>query len=114
MSKERKHLYEGMFILSTTLSDEARAHAFDKVIEAIKRSSGEILKIHEWGRRRLAYEVEGRRDGYYYIVYFEQDPAALTDMWSDFQLHEDLIRFLTLRTDKVLETLEFEPLEQVR
>ena len=79
MSKERKHLYEGMFILSTTLSEEARAHAFDKVLDAIKSRAGEVLKIHEWGRRRLAYEVEGRRDGYYYIVYFEQDPATLSE-----------------------------------
>src|SRR6266436_5107661 len=105
--KERKALYEGMYILSATLSDDSRKKAFDKITDGITDKGGEIVKIHEQGRKKLAYEIDGKREGYYYLVYFEAPTAAISELWKDYPLHEDLIRFMTLRTEKVLETVEF-------
>ena len=62
MKKElRKELYEGMYILSATLSDDSRKKAFDKITDGISQKGGEIHKIHEQGRRKLAYEIDGKR-----------------------------------------------------
>lgn len=111
IKKERKGLYEGMYILSATLSDDSRKKAFDKITEGITQKGGEIHKIHEQGRKKLAYEIDGKREGYYYVLYFTVSTREVLELWKEYHLHEDLIRFMTTRTEKVLETLEFQPLK---
>lgn len=110
MSHQRQNLYEGMYVISATLSDEARHKALDKILGGITSRGGEIKKIHERGRHRLAYEINGHREGYYYLVYFEAPSSAISELWHEYHLNEDLIRFITLRAEKVLEKIEFKQL----
>lgn len=112
MAKPRSHLYEGMYILSATLSDEARQKALDKILSGVQGRGGEIHKTFDQGRRKLAYEINGRREGYYYLLYFSVPTAAMTEMWREYHLNEDLLRFLTLQVEKVPEKIEFKPLLQ--
>src|SRR3972149_5620991 len=112
MAKQQRHLYEGMYILSATLSDDARQKALEKITTGITGRSGEIHKIHDQGRRKLAYEINGRREGHYYLIYFSVQAPSIKEMWREYHLNEDLIRFLTLRTEKVLETIEFKQIAQ--
>lgn len=112
MSKLNQNLYEGMYIISATLSDDARNKALQKIQAGITQRGGEILKIHDQGRRRLAYEIEGHREGHYYVVYFNLIPAGINELWQEYHLNEDLVRFITLRADKVLEKIEFKALEE--
>lgn len=111
MSEKQKNLYEGMYIISAKLSDDARAKALDKIQKGITDKGGKIEKLHDQGRHRLAYEIEGHREGHYYLIYFTVKPSAITELWKEYHLHEDLIRFITLRTDKVMEKIEFKPVE---
>jgi len=111
MKKERKGLYEGMYILNATLSDESRKKAFEKITDGILKKGGEIHKVHEQGRRKLAYDINGKREGFYYVLYFTVPTSVVVELWKDYPLHEDLIRFMTMRTEKVQETLEFKPLK---
>ena len=111
--KKREGLYEGMYILSATLSDESRKKAFEKITEGIAAQGGEIKKIHEQGRKKLAYEIDGKREGFYYVLFFTAPTSSITQLWKEYQLHEDLIRFMTMRVENVQETLEFKPLKTV-
>jgi small subunit ribosomal protein S6 len=108
--QEQKHLYEGMYILSASLSDDARQKALDKVLTGITRRGGEIHKIFDQGRKKLAYEIEKKRDGHYILMYFSSPASIITDLWREYHLNEDLIRFITLRADAVPEKIEFKPL----
>lgn len=110
MSKKQDNLYEGMYIISAKLSDEARKRAFEKITNGITSLGGEVKRIHEQGRRRLAYEINGHREGYYYVVYFTAQPGAIKELWDDYQISEDLIRFVTMRAEQVLEKIEFKML----
>lgn len=112
MAKQRKQLYEGMYILSATLSDDARQKALEKITSGIVERTGEVHKIFEQGRRKLAYEIDGRREGYYYILYFSVPSTAMAEMWKDYHLNEDLIRFLTLCAETIPEKIEFKPIVQ--
>lgn len=112
MSLNNKNLYEGMYIISATLSDDARNKALDKIQKGITERDGAILKIHDQGRKRLAYEIGGHREGYYYLMYFEVNPAAINELWHEYHLNEDLVRFVTLRADKVLDKIEFKQIEE--
>jgi small subunit ribosomal protein S6 len=112
MNQIRQNLYEGMYVISATLSDDARQKALDKIQNGITKRGGEILKIHEQGRRRLAYQIESHREGYYYLLYFNANPAIISELWQEYHLHEDLVRFITLRAEKVMEKIEFKALEE--
>lgn len=110
MSLQRQNLYEGMYVISATLSEDARHKALDKILSGIKSHGGEIKKVHEQGRRRLAYEINGHREGYYFLVYFTAPTSSISELWHEYHLNEDLIRFVTLKTEKVMEKIEFKPL----
>ncbi len=112
MSKEKSHLYEGMYILSATLSDDARQKALEKITHGITSRAGVIEKTFDQGRRKLAYEINSKREGYYYILYFSISTKVMNDLWREYHLNEDLLRFLTLRTESVPEKLEFKTIVQ--
>lgn len=114
MNKEAKNLYEGMYAISATLSDDARNKALDKILKGITSRGGEILKIHDQGRRRLAYQIENHREGYYYLIYFDAKPESISELWQEYHLNEDLVRYITLRADKVLDKIEFKPIVEAQ
>lgn len=112
MSKSSKHLYEGMYILSATLSEDARKKAIEKITSSIEHHAGEVHKVFEQGRKKLAYEINGRREGFYYVLYFTAGSSSMPELWREYQLNEDLIRFMTLRAETVPEKIEFKVLEK--
>jgi small subunit ribosomal protein S6 len=112
MSQNRQNLYEGMYVIRATLSDDARQKALDKILTGITGRDGEILKIHDQGRSRLAYEIDGHREGYYFLIYFKVRTDAIAEMWQEYHLNEDLIRYITLRTEKVMDKIEFKVLAE--
>jgi len=110
--KRNKHTYEGMYILRTTLSEDARKKAVEKISSLIESLDGKVLKMVDWGRKKLAYEIKNCREGHYYIIYFEGYADAMQEMWHEYHLNEDLIRFFTLQIESVPEEDEitFKPL----
>ena len=113
MKETKQNLYEGMYVIKATLSEDARHKALEKIQNGITQHGGEILKVHDQGRRRLAYEINNHREGYYFLLYFKVQPAAISEMWQEYHLNEDLVRFITLTTDKVMDKIEFKALEHV-
>jgi small subunit ribosomal protein S6 len=112
MSQDKPNLYEGMYIVKATLSDDARQKALDRIQNGITSRGGELVKVHDQGRRRLAYEVDGHREGHYFLLYFNVKPSAINELWQEYHLNEDLLRFITLRAEKVLDKIEFKSLEE--
>lgn len=110
MRNKRQRLYEGMYIINANLSEDARNKALQKITGSIEANGGKILKIHDMGKKRLAYEIDKKREGYYFLVYFEIETPMIAQLWKEYHLNEDLIRFMTLKADSVLEKLEFKSL----
>lgn len=109
MSQQPTRLYEGMYILRASLSDDAREKTLAKIQEEIKEYGGEVVKLHDRGRQRLAYEIDSQREGYYYVMYFNALPSAILTMQHSYHLMEDLLRFMTLQATEVLENFDFKP-----
>ena len=112
MKQQKQQLYEGMYILSAHLSEEARGKALEKIKEQIVSRGGSIAKIHDQGRRRLAYEINRHREGYYYLIYFTLPGESLAELWEEYRRNEDLIRYLTIKAEKVLEEIRFKQLPE--
>lgn len=112
MTNTNKQLYEGMYILNATLSEDARGKTLERIKNGITSRGGEIHKIHEMGRKKLAYPILRSREGHYYLLYFSAGSDVMAELWKEYQLNEDLLRFMTLKTDEVKETLEFKKLPE--
>lgn len=110
MTKQTQRLYEGMYILSASLSEDALKKALERITKTIEESGGEIHKTHEMGRKKLSYEIDGHKQGQYFLLYFSVVPTLISEMWKEYHLNEDLIRFVTMRAEKVLDKIEFKPL----
>ena len=108
--EKKKVLYEGMYILNAGLSEEARLRALKKIEDLIEEFGGSVVKLHDRGRQRLAYEIRNNREGYYYLLYFKVAADAIVKMQKEYHLMEDLLRFITLRADEVMEEIKFKSL----
>lgn len=113
MNREKKQLYEGMFIINAQLSEEARQKALARITQNIETQGGVIHKVHDWGRRKLCYYIHKRRDGNYFIVYFTLNTQHVATIQREFLLNEDLVRFMFTTAEAVQETIQFKPLAQV-
>jgi small subunit ribosomal protein S6 len=113
MKQQKQQLYEGMYILSAHLSEEARGKALEKIKEQIVSRGGSIVKVHDQGRRRLAYEINRHREGYYYLIYFTLSTAALAELWEEYRRNEDLVRYLTVKAEQVMEEIRFKQLPEL-
>jgi small subunit ribosomal protein S6 len=112
MKHESENLYEGMYVIAANISEDAKRVAADKIKAMIVERGGNIVKEHDMGRRRLAYELRGQREGNYLLLYFNLKPSIMKELWKEWRLMQDLLRFLTLRTDSVMEKLEFKQLAE--
>ena len=90
--------YEGMFLVQSGSDFHAASQPVNTVLE---RSDAEILSIHPWEERRLAYEIKGFKRGLYILTYFKMDPANLSELHRDSELNEGILRMMILRRDKL-------------
>lgn len=104
----KKEKYEGVLILSATLSGEARQKNLDGFSSTIQHFGGVFCRSLDMVRKKLAYPIGVHREGYYVFTYFELDPKALVELTQECQHNEDIIRFMFVKTDKEIETLEFQ------
>ena len=89
--------YEITVILSAKLDDEARAAALEKVKGYITRYNGVVGEVDEWGKKRLAYEIQRQTEGYYYIINFEGDQETPNGLESQVRIMEPVLRYLVVR-----------------
>ena len=90
--------YECLFIVDTEIGDDAVRAKVDKFIERIKKNA-EIVEVNEWGKRRLAYPINDKPEGYYTIVTFKSEPAYPAELERRFNIDEDILRYLVIKLD---------------
>ena len=92
--------YETIFILDPDLEEEKAQAAIEKVKGIITQTNGEILKIEDWGKRKLAYEVKKKSKGHYVLIHFSGSPASLSELERNFRVMDAVIKFQSVRLDE--------------
>ena len=108
--------YEIMILFDVQLSDEERETTIDKVKSTIKSNNqNEILKTVDLGIKSLAYPINKKINGYYYLMYFKSEPSYISKISNKFKFIEGILRFLIVLSDEdiVIETTSEEN-EEVR
>ena len=92
--------YELAVVVSTKIEDDARAAAVDKCKALIERFGGQITNVDEWGKKKLAYEIEKMNEGFYYFIQFDAEPTAPADIEKRVRIVDGVIRYLLVKQDE--------------
>ena len=92
--------YELAVVVNVKLEDEERAAVIEKVKEYIVRFGGTVTGVEEWGKKRLAYEIQKMKDAYYYFIKFESENTDCPNEVEDnIRIMENVIRFLVVKQE---------------
>ena len=92
--------YELALVVNAKLEDEERAAVVEKAKGYITRYNGVITEVEEWGKKRLAYEIQHMREGfYYYFIQFEADSTCPAEVERHMRIMDNVLRYLVVRKD---------------
>jgi len=86
--------YEIMTIYKIDLGDQAAKDLSTKTQELINSMEGKVIKAQFWGKRKFAYEIKGKQEGYYDVINFEFDPSQISKFKNKLNLLNGLLRYL--------------------
>ena len=94
-------LYENVFIARQDISGAQVDQLADSFTQLIAEQGGQVKKREYWGLRNLAYRMNKNRKGHYILFNIEAPPAAIAELERTMRINEDVLRYLTLRIEKI-------------
>lgn len=92
--------YELTLIVNAKIEDDARAATVEKAKEYITRFGGTVTEVEDWGKKRLAYEIQKMREGFYYFIQFESEADAPAQIEQRVRIMDNVLRFLCVKKDE--------------
>lgn len=91
--------YELALVVSAKIEDDARTATVEKAKEYITRAGGTVTEVEEWGKKRLAYEVQKMREGFYYFIQFEADATCPAEVERHVRIMDNVMRYLIVKKE---------------
>lgn len=91
--------YELAVVVSANVEDEVRTSTIEQVKELIARFGGTVTNVDDWGKKRLAYEIQKMNDGFFYFIKFDAEATCPAEIESRIRIMENVIRFLCVRDE---------------
>ena len=92
--------YEVVYIIDPAVEEEARKALIAKYNELITGNGGSVDKVEEWGKRRLAYAIDYKTEGYYVLVNFQAESELPKELERNLQISESVIRYQVIRIEE--------------
>ena len=92
--------YELAVVVSAKIEDDERAATVDKCKALIERFGGKITNVDDWGKKRLAYEIQKMHEAFYYFIQFDAESTVPAEIESRVRILDNVIRFLCVRQDE--------------
>ena len=92
--------YETVFITTPVLSEEQMKEAVTKFRNILKEGGAEVVFEETWGLRKLAYPIDKKSTGFYYLIEFKADTQIINNLEVEFKRDERILRFMTVAMDK--------------
>jgi len=92
--------YELALVVNAKIEDDVRLATVEKAKEYIARFGGTVTNVDEWGKKRLAYEIQKMKEGYYYFIQFDADADCPGELEKRVRIMDNVIRFLCVRQDE--------------
>ena len=94
-----KNFYESMFIVDVTGGEDAVKASVEKFVGLINDNSETVYEVNEWGKRRLAYPINDKPEGYYVVVTFKADPEFPAEFERLANIDENILRSMVIRLE---------------
>ena len=91
--------YELALFVNAKLEDEERLATVEKAKEYITRFGGVITNVDDWGKKRLAYEIQKMKEGFYYFIQFDADAACPAELEKRVRIMDNVLRYLIVRPE---------------
>ena len=91
--------YELALVVNAKIEDEERAAVVEKAKEYVTRYGGTITEVDEWGKKRLAYEIQKMKEGYYYFIHFDAEADVPGEIEQRIRIMDNVIRYLCVRQE---------------
>lgn len=91
--------YELAVVVSAKLEDDARAQVIEKVQALVTRFGGNVTEVEEWGKKKLAYEIQKMKEGFYYFIHFEAESTVPAELEQRIRIMDHVLRYLCVRQD---------------
>lgn len=91
--------YETLFIVNPDLTQEDAAFIFEKFKNLVTENGGEIINDEAWGKLKLAYEIQRKSEGYYFLIQFNSDVSFPAELEKRFKYDESVVRFIVIKID---------------
>ena len=91
--------YELALVISTKIDDDAKEAVLEKVKSRIERYGGTVTNVDDQGRKRMAYEIQDMKEGFYYFIQFEAPSDAPARLEAKLRIQDHVIRFLVVKPD---------------
>ena len=91
--------YELAVVVSAKLEEEDRAAVVEKAKALIERFGGQITNVDDWGKKRLAYEIQKMKEGFYYFIQFDAETSAPAEIESRMRIMDNVIRYLIVKNE---------------
>lgn len=91
--------YEAMFILRPDLEEEKRNELIEK-FKSIIANDGEVEEFNEWGLKKLAYEINKLKEGYYVLANFKANTDLPKELERNFRISDDVIRYMVINLEE--------------
>lgn len=92
--------YELALIVNAKIEDDDRAAVVERAKEYITRFGGTVTEVEEWGKKRLAYEIQKMREGFYYFIQFDAAAEVPAELEQSVRIMDNVLRFLIVRKDE--------------
>ena len=92
--------YELAVVVSAKIEDDERAATVEKCKALIERFGGQVTNVDDWGKRRLAYEVQKMKDAFYYFIQFDAESTVPAEIESRVRIMDNVIRYLCVKQDE--------------
>ena len=92
--------YELCFVVNAKIEDEEREKAVARAKHLIERFGGTVSNVDEWGKKKLAYEVQKQTEGFYYFIHFDAESNVPALVEQDVRIMDNVLRFLCVRKDE--------------
>ncbi|HAF26644.1 MAG TPA: 30S ribosomal protein S6 [Lachnospiraceae bacterium] len=92
--------YELAVIVNAKIEDDERAATIDKIKGYIERFGGTVTEVDEWGKKKLAYDIQKMSEAYYYFIRFDGDTSVPYEVENNVRIMENVIRYLCVRQDE--------------
>ena len=91
--------YELVLVVNAKIEDDARAAVVEKAKAYVTRFGGTVTEVEDWGKKKLAYEIQHMKEGFYYFIQFEAEATCPAELEKRVRIMDNVLRYLVVRKD---------------